>query len=97
MPEGYDTRLTKMFPGAYVQLRLYAFEAHDLALAKLGRDGGRGREDVKYLARAGYIDTETLQQRYQKELRPYLANVERHDLTVRLWVEMLQEISGSPS
>ena len=35
---------------------------------------------------------ETRQQRYRKELRPYLFNEERHDLTVRLWVEMIEEI-----
>jgi hypothetical protein len=28
--------------------------------------------------------------RYHSELRPYLANQERHDLTLRLWLEMLR-------
>ena len=28
-----------------------------------------------------------LKQRYEKELRPYLANEQRHDLTLKLWLE----------
>jgi len=84
-----------MFPGAYARLRLYAFEAHDLALSKLTRNSERDRDDVKYLAETGYVDLEVLQQRYEKELRPYLVNVERHDLTMRLWAEMIQEARGT--
>jgi len=79
-----------MFPNAYRRLRLFALEAHDLALSKLERNSTRDREDVKYLGRKVPLDLAVLEDRYQRELRPYLANVERHDLTLRLWLEMLQ-------
>ncbi len=33
-----------------------------------------------------------LEKRYHEEPRPYLANPERHDLTLRLWIEMLRDL-----
>jgi hypothetical protein len=35
------------------------------------------------------LDLAVLEDRYRSELRPYLAAAERHDLTIRLWIEML--------
>jgi hypothetical protein len=46
---------------------------------------------VKHLARTVPIDTAKLQERYQKELRPYLGNPEREDLTLQLWIEAIEE------
>ena len=89
VPENYADRLTSMFPAAYRQLLLLGLEAHDLALSKLERNSARDREDVKYLARAAPLDLAVLEARYFSELRPYLANTKRHDLTLRLWLEML--------
>jgi hypothetical protein len=89
VPENYTDRLTSMFPAAYRRLLLLGLEAHDLALSKLERNSARDREDVKYLARAAPLDLAVLEDRYFSELRPYLANTERHDLTLRLWIEML--------
>jgi uncharacterized nucleotidyltransferase DUF6036 len=87
-PEGYEERLVSMFPGAWVHLRLYALEAHDLALSKLERNIERDRDDVQQLARAGHLKSEILKERYYNELRPNLAAHEaRHDLTVQLWLE----------
>jgi len=65
-------------------------EAHDLALSKLERNSARDREDVKFLARSVPLDPALLESRYHAELRPYLANPERHDLTLRLWLEMFR-------
>jgi G:T-mismatch repair DNA endonuclease (very short patch repair protein) len=77
-----------MFPGAWPHLRLFALEAHDLALSKLGRNIERDREDVQQLARAGHLKAEVLKERYYNELRPNLAAHEaRHDLTLQLWLE----------
>jgi hypothetical protein len=56
----------------------------------LERNSARDREDVRFLARAVPFDLAVLENRYHSELRPYLANPERHDLTLRLWLEMLQ-------
>jgi hypothetical protein len=90
VPESYADRLTLMFPKAYRRLLLMGLEAHDLALSKLERNSARDREDVKYLSRAVPLDLGVLETRYHSELRPYLAHPEWHDLTLRLWLEMLR-------
>ncbi len=91
IPEDYDQRLTEMFPGVFQRLRLYAFDPYDVALAKLERNIQRDRDDVKHLARTVPFEVELLQERYEKELRPYLGNPEREDLTLRLWLEAIEE------
>lgn len=91
VPENYEARLTNMFPGAFKYLRLLALDPYDLALAKLERNVQRDRDDVRYLARKLPLDPTILKQRYEKELRPYLARPEREDLTTRLWIEMIEE------
>jgi hypothetical protein len=69
-------------------VKLFALEAHDLALTKLERNFERDREDVMYLAQAGLINRETLVSRYYQELRPnFLSRHEWHDKTLRNWVE----------
>jgi len=40
----------------------------------------------------GALDLTTLEARYRSEFRPYLAAADRHDLTVRLWIEMLRPL-----
>src|ERR1019366_965244 len=92
VPESYEDRLIPIFPDAYSRIRLTGLEAHDLALSKLERNSGRDREDVRFLARAVPLDLRILEDRYRSELRPYLAATERHDLTMRLWIEMLQDL-----
>jgi hypothetical protein len=89
VPENYSDRLLPMFPVAFRRLALFGLEAHDLALSKLERNSARDREDIRFLARAAPLDLSVLESRYRSELRPYLANTDRHDLTMRLWVEML--------
>ncbi|HXS93679.1 MAG TPA: DUF6036 family nucleotidyltransferase [Candidatus Limnocylindrales bacterium] len=89
IPENYTDRMTLMFPTAFRRLLLLGLEAHDLALSKLERNSARDREDIKYLARVAPLDLSVLERRYEVELRPYLVNTERHDLTMRLWLEML--------
>jgi hypothetical protein len=78
-----------MFPAAFRRLLLLGLEAHDLALSKLERNSARDREDIKFLARAAPLNLSVLESRYHSGLRPYLANAERHDLTLRLWIEMV--------
>lgn len=92
VPEGYEDRLIPIFPAAYRKVQLAGLEAHDLALSKLGRNSGRDREDVKFLARAVPLDLAVLEARYRSELRPYLVATHRHDLTMRLWLDMLQTL-----
>ena len=89
VPENYTDRMILMFPALFRRLLLLGLDVHDLALSKLERNSARDREDIKYLARVAPLDLSVLESRYQSELRPYLANTERHDLTMRLWLEML--------
>jgi len=43
------------------------------------------------LAKAVPLNLELLQDRYRKELRWQLGNPEREDLTLRLWLDSIQE------
>jgi G:T-mismatch repair DNA endonuclease (very short patch repair protein) len=83
-----------MFPGTFARLRPFALNHYDLALAKLERNIQRDRDDVKYLARTIPFDLGVLKECYESELRPYLGNPEREDLTLRLWVEAIGEEQG---
>jgi hypothetical protein len=95
-PQDYGTRLIEMYPGQLKHIRLLACEAHDLALMKLGRNIERDREDVKFLARRGFITSEGLKHRYEKEMRPYIAQPEqRTDPVIDLWVKMIREELGA--
>jgi hypothetical protein len=91
VPENYEDRLTEIFPHSCKYLRLLALDPYDLALSKLERNIQRDRDDVKHLAKTVPLDLELLQERYQKELRWQLANPEREDLTLRLWLEAILE------
>lgn len=87
VPEDYAVRLSELFPGEFARLRLFALDAHDLVLAKLVRNSPVDLGDAKFLAKTGRLDEGVLKLRYEKELRPYLANETRHDLTLKLWLE----------
>jgi len=91
VPENYEDRLTEIFPGTFKHLRLLALDPYDLALSKLERNLQRDRDDVKHLAKVVPLDLEVLKERYQEELRWQLGNPEREDLTLRLWVEAIEE------
>lgn len=91
VPEDYDQRLVEILPGTFERLRLFALDPYDIALSKLERNIQRDRDDVKYLARTVPFDLNVLRERYERELRPYLGNPEREDLTLRLWLEALAE------
>ncbi|HWO27900.1 MAG TPA: DUF6036 family nucleotidyltransferase [Candidatus Acidoferrum sp.] len=91
VPENYEDRVTEIFPKVFKRLRLLALDPYDLALSKLERNLQRDRDDIKYLAKTVPFDLEILKERYQNELRWQLGNPEREDLTLRLWVEAIQE------
>ncbi len=91
VPENYEERLTEMFAGEFRHLRICALDPYDLALSKLERNIQRDRDDVKHLARAIPLDPEILKERYAKELRRELGNPEREGLTLKLWIEMIEE------
>lgn len=87
VPEDYEERLSDLFPGQFSRLHLRGLEVHDLILAKLVRNSPVDFEDAKFLAKMGKLEEAKLKQRYEKELRPNLANEARHDLTLELWIE----------
>jgi hypothetical protein len=91
VPENYEDRLVEMFPGAFRHLRLMALDPYDLALSKLERNGQKDRDDIRYLACTVPLDLEILQDRYATEMRWQLGRPEREDLTLRLWLEAIQE------
>lgn len=91
VPLNYDDRLREMFPGNFKNLHLFALDPYDLALSKIERNTQRDRDDVKHLARTVPLDLAVLRDCYQKELRPYLGNPEREDLTLKLWMEAIEE------
>lgn len=91
VPESYEERLTEIFPGGFKHLRLFALDPYDLALSKLERNTQRDRDDVKHLARTLPLDLNVLQERYREELRPNLGNPKREDLTLKLWIETIEE------
>lgn len=95
-PDGYEDRLSEMFPHSFRHLRLLALDPYDLALSKLERNADRDREDVYYLAESVPLDLDVLEKRYQDEMRPYFADQlqDRHDTTLRLWLDVIHERGG---
>ena len=95
LPSSYSDRLTEMFGGAFHRLRLFVLDPYDLALSKLSRNLELDLEDVKHLAKVQDFDLDLLESRYHQELRPFaIGPVERHDQTLRLWVEAIRENRG---
>jgi hypothetical protein len=90
LPEDYETRLAEMVPGQFKSLKLLVPDPYDCILSKLERNSSKDRDDAEYLFKAQKLDSQRLQERYEKELRPYLANVTRHDLTLKLWIEIFE-------
>lgn len=90
-PYEYESRLREMFPGAFQNLRLMALDPYDLALTKLERNIERDRSDVRYLAKTVPFDLDLFRERYHEELRPYLGNPKREDLTLQLWIDAIEE------
>jgi hypothetical protein len=90
LPEDYETRLARMFPGQFKNLTLLAPDPYDLILSKLERNTTKDRDDTDYLFKALKLKSKILHDRYEKELRPYLANEDRHDSTLKLWIEIFE-------
>ena len=48
-------------------------DPYDYILSKVERNSSKDRDDADYLFRTQKLDSQTLRERYQQELRPYLA------------------------
>jgi len=90
-PDSYESRLTEMFSGTFRHLHLLALVPYDLVLTKLTRNSDRDRADLEYLATAVPLDATVLRERYNSEMRGYVGVPEREDLTLDLWIEIIQE------
>ena len=90
-PDGYEERLKEIGAETFKRLRLLGLDPYDLALSKLERNTQRDRDDVRHLARTVPFDLDMLKTRYEKELRPFLGNPRREDLTMALWLEAIEE------
>ena len=67
-------------------------EPYDLLLSKLTRNSPKDREDVKYLAAKLNLSFNTLLERYAKEMKPWLPNADRHELTLNIvWKDYFAE------
>jgi len=84
----HETRLTELFPGQFKNLRIYVSDPYDLILSKLERNSPKDREDVGYLVDKLNLDPNLLRERYEREQRPNLSNESRHDLTLKLWLDL---------
>ena len=65
-------------------------DPYDCILSKLERNSSKDRDDAQHLFKAQKLDPQRLQERYETELRPYLADVAKHDLTLKLWIEIFE-------
>jgi Nucleotidyltransferase of unknown function (DUF6036) len=63
------------------------FDPYDLALSKLTRNSPKDREDVKAVAGKLRLSFKELMKIFDDEMKPWVPNLERHDLTLQLWRE----------
>jgi len=85
-PDDYEKRLRKLNLGLKM-LQLFVLDPYDLILTKLTRNHAKDREDVKAIAKSQQLRFNVLKKRYQKEMKPWVSNSDKHDLTLRLWKE----------
>lgn len=95
VPEHYEARLVDFDVAGLRHLRIRALERHDLALAKLSRNLDRDVEDIKRLALGPGLDVEVLRARYTSELAWQSGRREREALTLKLWIEIIDELRQS--
>ena len=91
VPDNYEERLTTALDASFEKLQFRVFEKHDLVLTKIVRNNDRDRADVAAIAGGPGLDIDVLRARYVEELRPKLGRPEREDLTLELWIEIIEE------
>jgi hypothetical protein len=92
VPLLYEDRLIPIFAGQFEKLRLFVLDPYDLVLSKLPRALEIDFEDAKGLVRSMNLDLALIEHRYHEELRAYVTGpVERHDLTLKHWLEAFRE------
>ncbi|HKT47531.1 MAG TPA: DUF6036 family nucleotidyltransferase [Candidatus Acidoferrales bacterium] len=95
VPENYEERLRELFAERFKNLHLFVLDPYDVVLSKLSRNAERDRQDVEYLVKTRRLDGAVLRRRHDAELRTNLIGpVERHDATLRFWLEAYFKDSG---
>jgi hypothetical protein len=87
-PCDYHQRLIDITPRGFETLAIKILDPNDVVLTKLARHWERDREDARVLADHGLLDPGALEQRFEKEIRPYLQvkDAARASLTLELWL-----------
>jgi hypothetical protein len=87
LPENYEDRLQELSVNLK-KLRLKVLEPYDLILSKLSRNSQKDREDVKFLARQLGLEFAVAYERFEKEMKPWMPNADRHEQTLNVvWKE----------
>jgi hypothetical protein len=90
LPEGYEQRLTTLDCGLS-RLTLRVLDPYDLVLSKLTRNSPKDREDVKAIASKLELSFRRLMEICEREMMPWLPNVQRERLTLKLWKDYFAE------
>jgi hypothetical protein len=86
LPEEYESRLQELKLNLE-KLKLWGLDPYDLLLSKVPRNSPKDQEDAKYLNSIMRLDFKRFQDRWQKEMAPWIPNRPRHNLTMELWKE----------
>ena len=77
-------------PGQFTNLKLLVPDSYDCILSKLERNSSKDRDDADYLFKTQKLNSQYLRERNQKELRTHPANEDKHDLTLKLWIDIFE-------
>ena len=92
LPYEYESRLIDIYPGVFKHLRLRVLDAYDIALAKLGRNNDRDRDDVLFLARTVPFDLDLFERRFREELAPFLTGSPREKADwFQFWLDDIRD------
>jgi Nucleotidyltransferase of unknown function (DUF6036) len=86
VPEDYASRV-KELNLQLQKLKLWVLEPYDLLLSKITRNSPKDRDDARFLIQKLKLEFPVFYARWQQEMAPWVANRERHELTMQLWKE----------
>ena len=82
-PEDYETRV-QVLPLELSKLTLKTLDPYDIVLSKLARNSPKDRWDVQFLSSQLGMEFHILYERWEKEMKPWIANAERHETTLNV-------------
>jgi hypothetical protein len=90
LPEDYEERLTTLDCGLS-NIALKALDPYDLVLSKLTRNSPKDMEDVKALAQKLKLSFARMIEIFDREMRPWLPNLQREQITLNIWKDYFAE------